>query len=375
MNKRELAEIRRRLHADKCATWGISGCYVSEKGEIVSRFELPASMLAEDELERYLAIFRKSLTGTVGKNLIQVPFTVSQVENSAEHTLMMKLKSGKETRDSVLDELYSKIVQSVSFESRYAVLILNESYDVIHKGREESEEVFNFVLCVICPVAETKAALCYDSESRKFKSKGSDFVLKAPQLGFMFPSFDQRSANIYSAVYYTKDPAVCRTAFTDALFNAELPLAAEVQKTTFSDVLCASLGSECTYEVVRDVREHIVGLVEEADADKFNDDAPIVGKGEMKALLQSIGVSEEKVEAFGNEYDEAFGKGTELDAVNLADKRRFVIKTSDVSVKIDPDKTELVSVEYIDGLKYILIRIEDGIEVNGIDVKVRKEDK
>lgn len=374
MNKRELSEIKRRLHSEKCATGGISGCYVSEKGEIISRFENPSSLMAPEELDKYLAIFRKVLSGGIGKNLISVPFTSKQVEGSPEHDLLTQLKAGTEGFKDALERLYEKITSTVSFEGRYAILVMRERYDVVHKGRDESAEVFPFVLCAVCPVKETKAGLCYDIENKDFRTKSGEFVLNSPKLGFMFPSFDDRTANIYSALYFTKDPKVCRTPFTDALFNAELPMAAEEQKTTFSDVLSGSLGDECTYEVVREVREHIVGVIEDSEQDKYSDDAPVVGKGEIKTLLSSLGVSEDRILDFDREYDECVGKGVDLDAGNLIDRRRFVIKTPDAVVKVDPDKTELVSVEYIDGVRYILIRIEKGVEVNGIDVKVKKED-
>ena len=210
MNRKEIAEIRRRFNPDKNAISCVRGCYVNEKREIVSAFNHPLLSLPLEEQEKYLAIFKRTLAGVPGRNLIDIEFRPDQVMEDEAHQLLMGLRNTALTVDAGAEKLCQKIIDSLELEGNYLILMMHDAYDVPFRHTDEnksdviSEEVFNYILVSVCPVKLTKPALSYFSEDNAFHSRDLDWVVSGPELGFMFPTFDDRATNIYSALYYTK---------------------------------------------------------------------------------------------------------------------------------------------------------------------------
>ena len=63
---------------------------------------------------------------------------------------------------------------------------------------------------------------------------------------------------------------------------------------------------------------------------------------------------------------------TQLSPSNIIDRKSFQLKTPDVIVKVDPAKLDVVETRIIDGTKYILIRADNDVEVNGVNIKIKK---
>ena len=91
MNEKETGELRRRLRQDKHNITCVRGCYVNEKKEIISTFEESMLMLPEEEAEKYLGIFRRTLSGKLGKNLLDVSFSTKQVTDGEEYGILSGL--------------------------------------------------------------------------------------------------------------------------------------------------------------------------------------------------------------------------------------------------------------------------------------------
>ena len=87
-------------------------------------------------------------------------------------------------------------------------------------------------------------------------------------------------------------------------------------------------------------------------------------------MLRFCGVSEEKVEAFEQSFDECFGENAEIAPKNLSNSKQMQIETPDVTVKVNAGRTGAVETRIIDGVKYILIRADEDVTVNGVSINI-----
>lgn len=375
MNRSEIAEIRRRFNPDKNNITCVRGCYVNEKREVVSSFCRPLMSFPQEEKEKYLALFRRTLSGVPGKNLVDVVFSNQEVMEGADHKLLMTLRDTGLKEEESVSALLEKIIAALEMEGHYLILLMFDAYDVPYRAKDGlkvedgSEEVFPYILCSICPVKLTKPALSYNAFDKEFHSRLEDWVVSPPELGFLFPAFDERSSNIYNALYYTKDTAFMHDEFADAVFHTELPMAAAAQKEAFQSLLKETLQEDCSLEVMQTVHEQVCCLIEERKADKTAEQ-PVLSKGEVRQMLETCGVTQAHMAAFSEKFDEEFGRGVTLGAQNIVDDKKFEVRTADVVIQVNPARSDLVETRIIDGFKYILIRADEGVEVNGVDITV-----
>ncbi len=375
MIEKEIAEIRRRFKPDKTNISRVRGCYINEDKEIVSEFYESLGLLSPEATEDILARLKKTLSGTIGKNLIDIEFSTQQVLESPEHQLLMALRKSGLGDDALVKELYEKIRSSLVMEGAYLILLACESYDVPAFGKDgsedtESTEMFSYIVSSICPVKLTKAVLGYHAHESKFCNIRPDWAVSAPEIGFMFPTFDDRTANIYKTLYYTRSTAESQTAFVETVFGNEIPMPAATQKETFSAILSETIADDCNISVVKAVHTELSEIIEE-HKDTKKEDPLTIKKETVKDVLVSCGISEEKVQAFETRFDEEFGAETEISPVNLVNKQ-LEVSTADVSIKINGDRGDLVRTRIIDGVKYILIRADESVEVNGVKININK---
>ncbi len=375
MTEKEIAELRRRFRADKSNISHVRGCYVNEKREIISEFDQSLAMMNQEESEELLGILRKTLSGTVGKNLLDITFDTRQVVEGDEHKLLMALRSSQLGDQEAVQTFFQRTIQSLDLEGNYLILLAYDAYDVPYRSRDgerqddASSEVFSYILCSICPVKLTKAALSYFVYENKFRNLEADWVVAPPEAGFLFPAFDDRSTNLYNALYYTRDTGENHPDLVNAIFRTQAPMPAAVQMETFQTILGDTLSGDCSYQVVQAVHDRLCGMIEEHRANKVEEPL-VVSKGTVEQVLQSCGVAEEHVEAFGERYDGAFGPEADLSPRNLVDTRQLEVRTPDVTIRVNPDRGDLVETRMIDGTRYILIRAEEGVEVNGVQVQI-----
>lgn len=378
MNTKEIGEIRRRVRRDRSNMTALYGCYVSESHEIIAKFSRSTGLMLENEGDKYFALLRKSLSGTVGKNLIELTFRTAQVADSPEHKLLMDLRATGLKDEALLDAFYQKTIESVTLEGSYLILIGCDTYDVPFKSKDDmgqsdaSDETFKYLLCAICPVKQTKSTLHYIPESKEFQDGGMMNVVSAPEMGFLFPAFDNRSTNIYNALYYTHSSKESHEAFVTAVFNTPIPKPAAEQKKSFEALLANSLDEQCNMDVVQTVHEQLCQRIELHKESKVPEPL-MVSKEDVKEVLSSCGVTEEHIAKFSVDYDEAFGFEAELHPKNIIDNKRFEVKTPDVSIKVAPDRTDLIETRVIGGVKYILINADEDVEVNGVSIHIEEK--
>lgn len=378
MIDKEISEIRRHLRRDRSNMTAIYGCYVNDNKEIISEFRQSTGIMLENEGDKYFALLRRTLSGAIGRNLIDITFKTSQVASSPEHKLLMDLRASQLKDDELRLSFYQKIIDSVVLEGNYLILLGYDTYDVPFKSKDDafqkdnSEETYSYLLCAICPVKQTKGGLHYIPEEKTFHDGGSNQMISAPALGFLFPAFDNRSTNIYNALYYTHDVKTGQDALIETLFNTPVPQPAEEQKKTFEALLTTSLGDECSLDVVQTVHDQLrerIALHKEAKVPE----PLMVAKADVKEVLAACGVSEEHLSKFSVDYDEAFGFEADLHPRNIIDDKHFELKTPDVVIKVDPNRNDLIETRVIGGVKYIMICADEAVEVNGVNITI--EDK
>jgi hypothetical protein len=367
------------MRRERCNMTHLFGCYVNENKEIISEFKLSTGMMSENEAEKYFGLLRRSLSGTLGKNLIDICFRTSQVAGSEEHKLLMDLRQTALNEPALRENFYKKVIETVSLGSNYLILLGCDSYDVPFKSKDgetdsvRSEETYTFLLCAICPVKQTKPTLHYTPENKEFHDGGITNVVSAPELGFLFPAFDGRSTNIYNALYYTHSAKESHRNFVDAVFNTNIPKPAAEQKKSFEALLGSALDEECSLDIVQNVHNQLCQRIELHKESRVPD-ALLVDKSDVKDVLSACGVSEPHIAKFSVDYDEAFGNDAMLHPKNIIDSNRFEIKTPDVSIKVAPDKADLIETRIIGGVKYIMICADEDVEVNGVSIHIRDKE-
>ena len=370
MIEKDIAELRRRYRKDKSNISRICGCFVNEQKEIISKFDQSLGLMQEDDADGLLAVLKKTMSGNIGRNLLEIDFSARDTAESDAHKLLCDLR-GCELRDGELvDKLYEKIISSYETDGNYLILLAHDKYDVFSYSADgekgESGEVFSYIVCAVCPIHSGRAALSYYVPGNCFRTVCADTMLCAPELGFMFPAFDDRAANIYGALYYTKNLKDSHEAVVDALFSSELPMPAAEQKETFGSILQNAMDEDCSIKVVRSVYSQVNQMIAEHKEQKV--EAPLVmSRDDAADMLRYCGVNEERVTAFEQRYTEEFGDGVEINPKNVAETS-LKVKTPDVTIKINAGRSDLIDTKIIDGVKYILIRAEDEVEVNGVNI-------
>lgn len=379
MNTKEIGEIRRHLRRDRSNMTHLYGCYVNDNKEIISTFRRSTGMLSENEGDKYFALMKRTLSGSIGKNLIDICFKTSQVADSEEHGLLMELRNSKLENEELRMKFLEKVIASVSLNSSYLILLGCDSYDVPFKSSDgsnqadNSDETYTFLVCAICPVKKTQPKLHYVPEEKLFQDGGIQNIVAAPELGFLFPAFDNRATNIYNALYYTHSPKESHESFVDAVFNTRIPKPAFEQKQSFAAILGNALDDECSLDVVQTVHDQMCQRIVMHKEARIPE-ALTVSKSDVKELLSSCGISEPHIAKFSVDYDEAFGHEADVHPKNIIDDKRFEIKTPDVSIKVSPDRADLIETRIIGGVKYILICAEEDVEVNGVSIHIGEKE-
>lgn len=375
MNKKEISEIKKLFANENSVISTICGCYVDGDKNKKSMMREAFLSLPQDEMHKYMAIFRKCMTGTLGRNILNMEFADAATEVTVSQQKLMDLRDSELKDDAVLETFYDEIIANYNTADNYLILLVYGVYDV--PGRtsdgiemeDASDEIYRHILCCICPVKLSKPGLSYNSEQNGFHERIRDWVVDMPAMGFLYPAFNERSADVNSILYYSSKAEELKFDFVETVLGCTLPMTAGGQKETFQAIIQDTLGDECEFEVVKEIHEQLTELIEE----KKDDETPLeLGRKEVVNLLAASGVDNRKIEELENNFEEAAGGSMTqpLLASNVASTRKFEIKTPDVVVQVKPDRTDLVETRMIDNVPYLLITLSDSVQVNGIDVRM-----
>jgi len=373
MVKSEITEIKKQFSHEKTSITKICGCYVNGEKEIKTKLSEAFLCLPEEETFKYFEIFKKTLSGTLGKNLINMDFPTSSEFYGGTQDFLMKLRKSELKDETLVEEFYEKIIQTYEYVGNYLILLVFAAYDIPGKTSDKiemddaSDEVYSYILCSICPVNLSKPGLSYHDETNMFHQRIQDWVVEMPLNGFLFPAFNDRSTDIHSTLYYSKKPEELHEELINQILGCEVPLSAGVQKEAFQTLIEETLGEDCDYEIVKNIHDMLNEIIDE------HKDVPepvVLAKAEVKRIFSESGVDDEKLENFDEHYEQLAGEKASLMAENVVNTKVFEVKTPDIVIKINPDRTDLVETKMVDGRKCLVIEINDQVQVNGISVKM-----
>lgn len=373
MNKKEVSEIKKLYTPNNCAITRICGCYVDAEKNKKTELKEAFLSLPEEEAFKYFAIFKSGLSGTVGKNLVNMEFPRHTEEEGGTQNFLLKLRDSQLKDDALVEEFYDKVIESYDYGENYYIILIHCAYDIPARSTDglemfdASDFVYEFIQLTICPVKLSKAGLCYNSEANVIENRNRDWIVETAQTGFLFPAFNDRNTDIHSLLYYSKNPEEIPEQLIDQVLGCVVPMTAKSQKETFQAIVEETLGENCDFDTVMNIHENLNELLEETK------DEPTVltlDKFQVKRILETNGASPEKLDELEQRFEETkVGAEPSFVAANVVNTRSFDIKTPDVSIKVAPDKTHMVENRMIDGRPCIVIAISEHVEINGITVR------
>lgn len=371
MIKQEINELKRLYTPSNCSITRICGCYVDGEKNKKTEFKEAFLSLPEEEIFKYFELLRKTLSGSLGKNLLNLDFPLASEQEGGTQAALLALLDSKLKDDALIEEFYDRVINTYEYVGNYLILLIHDAYDVPGKTTDgltmddASDTVFEYIMCCICPVNLSKPGLSYDNINNEFHNRIRDWVVEMPETGFLFPSFNDRATDIHSTLFYSKNPEEAHSEFVENILGCTMPLSAGTQKEAFQALIEETLGDEVEYEVVKNIHENLTEMIEEH---KEIPEPLTLDKHQVKSLFEKSGVKEEKLTDFDKLYDAAAGEDTSLFVNNVANVRTFEVKTPDVVVKVNPERADLVNTLQIDGKRCLVIEINDHVEVNGITI-------
>lgn len=407
MKKRDALELTRRMKKESCTFTRMCGCYVNPGKEKVLTFGKTFLSLEDEELFKYLELAKKTLSGAFGDNLMNFDFPREQEEAGGTQQFLMGLRESKLKNEELVDRFYDLVIESYEYAGSYLILLFHDAYDVMtrttdNQKLDESEEVYEYLLCAICPIVLSKPALGYLEQENAIGPRIRDKIVSLPESGFLFPAFNDRSADVHAAVFYTKDTKEPHNEFVERILGCESRLTATEQKKTFRSIVTASMDDEEADETYTDIQKNLSDMVSEVmeeKADAYDENDLVLGRNEVKELMVGSGLPEERAAAIASRYEDTFEKDLPaaehlVDAKVLRDgemkleKKRLANKvkeleeriayydeeekTYDVVLRVKPEKEAEIRSETIGGQRCLVIPMRENeyAVVNGINKKV-----
>ncbi|WP_294379023.1 DUF4317 domain-containing protein [uncultured Clostridium sp.] len=328
MRKKDILELKKRLKKDDCTFTKMCGCYVNGEKNIILKFNETFLNLEEDEFFKYLEIAKKTLSGTIGNNLLQLDFTMQSEEEGGRQFDLMKLKRSCLKDENLLDEFYNNIIDNYDYTGNFLILLFHDAYDVIIKTKDnmkvdESEEVYEYILCAICPVSLSKPGLSYLPDDNRIGARSRDWVVEAPSNGFIFPAFIDRSSDIHSVIYYTKNTKETHPELMEDGLGCISKQTSSEQKESFTNIIKNAAGSddEKSENLVMEIQDTLNILVDNHNTvNGDNADPMLLTDNTISDVLEESGVPKEISEKIQKSYTEEFGD-TPPAAENLIDSK------------------------------------------------------
>ncbi|NME82090.1 DUF4317 domain-containing protein [Clostridium sp. SM-530-WT-3G] len=366
MRKKDILELKKRLKKDDCTFTKMCGCYVNGEKNIILKFNETFLNLDEDEFFKYLEIAKKTLSGTIGNNLLNLEFPFEQEEEGGRQYDLMKLKRSCLKDEALLDEFYNNVIDNYDYEGNFLILLFHDAYDVIIKTTDnskldESEEVYEYILCAICPVSLSKPGLSYHPEEDRIGARERDWVVEAPSNGFIFPAFIDRGSDIHSVIYYTKNPKDTHPELVEGTLGCEPVRTAAEQKETFTNIIKNAVGSddEKSDNLIMEIQDTLNTMIDDHEAINGTEAEPkLLTNNAISDLLVESGVPEEICAKIEQSYTEEFGDTPPV-ADNLLDSKTLA--------KNEQRKKEKRLEKQVEILKNKLERTQSAAEASSVE--------
>lgn len=402
MTKKDVLELKRRLKKNECTFTRMSGCYVNAHKEVVLSFAQNFLNLEDEEFYKYLEIAKKVLSGTLGNNLLEYEFPLEEEAPGGKQQFLMGLRADGLNNEELLNRLYERIIDSYDYVGNYLILVFHDAYDVIVKTNDnikndESDEVYEYLLCAICPVELTKPGLGYREDENRIGVRIRDWVVNVPENGFLFPAFTDRSTDIHSVLFYAKNPKDPHPELSEQAFGCTSRRTAAEKKQSFQAIIKQAIpdDEDRSKKLFEDVQNGLQELIEEQDDGLEEEPAPVVlTKEAVQGLMNNIRIPEEVSAKITKSYEEEFEEDnptvdqlldTKAVAAGAARKKEqeLVLEVAalkeelsqekaenqpgpekDVILKVSPDKVPEIRSDYVEGRKCIIIPLEENEHAN-----------
>lgn len=270
VDKKGILELRKRFKKESCTVTTLAGCYVDGSKKKVTTFQKNLLNLDDAEFFKYLKILKKSVSGQVRKNLLGLEFDKGATEDGGMQQFLLGLTESQLKNDDMLDILYDKIIYEYDYPGNFIILLFYDTYDVIKRSKDnsaldESEEVYSYFICSICPVSLSKPGLGYNAPREEFEPVEQDWMINDPDIAFLYPSFSDRSADVNTLTYYVKKPLETHPEIAEVL-------GCNMQKTSVEE-------RECLKAIIK---QHVTSMVENADEVVLKVQQNIMDKDNMK---------------------------------------------------------------------------------------------
>lgn len=376
MNKKEISEVKKqfKINNNICGLNKVLTSYIdSEKN---TKFIETRSFLNLPEIEvlMFMELFKKTLSGGVGKNLLEFCFPYDNQE-SEDKLFLVEVKDSKFEDDDINERFVKKIVDNFEYMGDYYIVSINCSYSIPLKNKnndsdgEDSLEVYDFILTSICPVVKVERGLCFDKEKNTIeKSYETQLEVSKPMHGFLFPTFNDRTADIHNILYYTAKPSEPSQSIIQNILGCNIKLAADIQKEKFNNMLARVLGDDNTYNVTANIHSAINDVIK----NNANESDPVeLNATEIKNILKNSGVDDENLESFDDVYIEEVGEDVSLTAVNITNESVMKVASPDITINVKPNASDKVAAKMVDGKRCLVIALDENVELNGLDVSVK----
>lgn len=374
MNKKEIAEIKKNF-SDDCGFFTVNHvvtAFVDAEKNIKCKTNQLYNIIPQDESELIMINLKKVLSGRIGANLLEYGFPKdAYLDGGAQHFLYDTLTS-KLVDNEAVDKFLNAIVEKVEYISTYTIFAAHCTYSVLSKNKagdlnEEADTDYNFIITAICPVNLRIDGLIYNEENNSIaKKESSDRIVELPSDGFVYPLFNDRSADVNGVLYYTKNAKKPNVSMIEDLLGCEFVMTGQNEKETFHSILNNVVGDELDYDLITTVNEKIQTYI---DQNAHETEVTTIDDHKLSSILWEAGVSQEKLENLPKVYESAVGDKS-LTAVNIVDKKT-VLTVPSITVNIGKDAVDKVKTQIIDGRKCLIIALDDPeISVNGLETKV-----
>lgn len=375
MDKKSVSEIKTKcFNRQNCRIDRMRACFVNEDKEKLSTFHDMFLQLADEEQTKYCEIFKRSMSGKFGRNLYNVSFPYAEEAEGGHQAFLYRLQQSELRDDALVEQFFDRVIGSYSYPGKYLILLSHGVYDIPMKMKDgaelDSEYVYSFLLCSICPVELLHDGLCYDKAEQTFRNRTDDWGVKNPETAFLFPAYNLRNTDVHSALYFSRHPEERHEEIALDVLGTELSRTEKDQQDVFHEVIEETLAGSCTFDTVRNINEDLQEMIEENAREQESDVQLALDKTDVKKLLSRNGATEEQLLQFERIYDEAVGDDTSpLLAENIQDQKHMVVKSATMKLDVKAEHAALVETRVIDGREYLLIPIADDIEVNGIRIR------
>ncbi|MCR4604650.1 MAG: DUF4317 domain-containing protein [Eubacterium sp.] len=353
----------------------LAGCYVNGEKQKVKTFNESFYNLPEEEMHKYLEIFRKTLSGTPGKALLDMRFEDQSADDSSVGKGLLKKMLRSELEDeTALETFFDKVIDTYNYVGNYLILLIFQSYDVpgiTSDGIEledGSEEVYSYILCSICPMKLTKPGLGFDDDLAEIHTLKQVFAVELPETGFLYPAFNDRSTDDTEILYSNKKADMLQDIFLEKLLGVPTDIPAKQQKEGFTEFVSDVLGDEADFDTVMSIQENMKETMQDIKTEAAGG-AVYFDKGTVRDVFERSGVSEDRLERFDRKFDNQFDTEQKLFADNVAPTRSLEVRNKNMVLRVNSKHTDIIESRVIDGKKCLVIEVTDDLTVNGIPVE------